>query len=51
LVQDFVSGRVCCVEPESLQVATATSCDAVISRNKLDLIQSLVVPTHYLCNN
>ena len=47
LVQDFVSGQVeaCCVtEP----VTIATSCDAVNSHNRQDLIQSLV-PTYYVC--
>ena len=34
-------------EPVSLQVAT--SCDAVSSRNRQDLIHSLV-PPHYVCN-
>ena len=36
-------------EPVLLRVAIATSCDAVCSHNKLDLIQSLV-PPHYVCN-
>jgi hypothetical protein len=33
----------------TLWVAIATSCDAVSSRNRQDLIQSLV-PPHYVCN-
>ena len=33
----------------SLRVAIATSCDAVSSRNRQDLIHSLV-PPHYVCN-
>ena len=44
VVQDFVSGRVCCVELVSLRVAIATSCDAVCSLNRQDLIHSLVPP-------
>ena len=35
--------------PGSLRVAIATSCDAVSSRNRQDLMQSLV-PPHYVCN-
>jgi hypothetical protein len=34
-------------EPASLRVAIATSCDAVSSRNRQDLIHSLV-PPHYV---
>ena len=49
LVQNFVSGRACCVNQYSLRVAKATSCDAVSSSNRQDLINSLV-PTHYVCN-
>jgi len=49
LVQNFVSGQACCVNQYSLRVAKATSCDAVSSRNRQDLIYSLV-PTHYVCN-
>ena len=36
-------------ETVSLRVAKATSYDAVSSRNRRDLIQSLV-PTYYVCN-
>ena len=36
-------------EPVSLRDAIATNCDAVSSRNRQDLIDSLV-PPHYVCN-
>jgi hypothetical protein len=36
-------------EPVSLQVVKVTSCDAVSSHKRQDLIHSLV-PAHYVCN-
>jgi hypothetical protein len=42
VVQDFVSGRVCNVNQYHY------GCDAVSSRNRQDLIHSLV-PPHYVC--
>ena len=36
-------------EPVSLRVVKATSCDAVSSHKRQDLIHSLV-PAHYVCN-
>jgi hypothetical protein len=46
--QNTVTWRWLC-EPVSLRVAIATSCDAVSSRNRQDLIHNLV-PPHYVCN-
>jgi hypothetical protein len=41
--------RLACCLNQYHWVTIATSCDAVSSRNRQDLIQSLV-PTHYVCN-
>ena len=41
VLQDFVSGRACCVN--QCHVAIATSCDAVISHNRQYLIKSMYV--------
>ena len=50
VVQDCIRSSLLC-EPVSLRVAIATSCDAVSSRNRQDLIHThSLVPPHYVCN-